>query len=228
MTSKLSLYSTTPASNNSAAPDGWPEGMLPSDVNNSAREMMARVREWYQDAEWVDHGHSIQSSTASTVVVSGDQTAIYVAGRAVRVNQSSSQVGRVTSSTYAAPNTTINVEGFTVSGPTQLEVGIVSSADSLPGFKISKATTGYQKLPSGLVLQWGTTTTTSNGSATVTLPVTHASATASVAATIYGVDGVGNGIATLNITTSNFQLSTYASASGSGKALTVKWQSVGY
>ena len=60
MTDKLSAYSTTAASNNSATPDGWPEGMAPSDVNNCAREMMARLREFYVDSEWIDHGHTIQ------------------------------------------------------------------------------------------------------------------------------------------------------------------------
>jgi hypothetical protein len=36
-------WSTTAASNNSAPPDGWPEEMRPSEVNNSAREMMAAI-----------------------------------------------------------------------------------------------------------------------------------------------------------------------------------------
>lgn len=131
-TSKLSTYSTTAASNNSAAPNGWPEGMLPSDVNNCAREGMARVREWYEDAQWINFGHTIVSSTGTTIVVSGDQTAIYSTYRAIRVNQSASQDGWVTSSTYSAPNTTITVNGFTVSSPTLIEVGIISSGQSLP------------------------------------------------------------------------------------------------
>src|SRR5574343_930503 len=129
MTDKLSAYSTTPASNNSAAPDGWPEKMAPSDVNDCAREMMARLREWYQDAEWIDLGHTIASSTGSTIVLSGDQTAYYTTGRPIRVNQSGSQVGYISSSSYAAPNTTVNVSGFTVSSPTQVEVGIVGGAN---------------------------------------------------------------------------------------------------
>lgn len=131
-TSKLSTYSTTAASNNSAAPNGWPEGMLPSDVNNCAREGMARVREWYEDAQWINFGHTIVSSTGTTIVVSGDQTAIYSTYRAIRVNQSASQDGWVTSSTYSAPNTTINITGFTVSSPTLVEVGAITSATSLP------------------------------------------------------------------------------------------------
>lgn len=128
MTSKLKSYSTTPGSNNAAVPDGFPEGMAVSGFNNSAREMMARLREWYQEAEWIDLGHTIASSTGSTIVLSGDQTAYYTEGRPIRVNQSGSQVGYISSSSYAAPNTTVNVSGFTVSSPTQVEVGIVGGA----------------------------------------------------------------------------------------------------
>lgn len=36
-------WSTTAASNNSSPPDGWPEDMAPSGVNNSGREMMAAI-----------------------------------------------------------------------------------------------------------------------------------------------------------------------------------------
>jgi hypothetical protein len=37
-------WSTTAASNNSASPNGFPEGMAPGGVNDSAREVMAQVR----------------------------------------------------------------------------------------------------------------------------------------------------------------------------------------
>lgn len=40
-------WSTTAGSNNDASPDGFPEGMAPSGVNNSARELMAAVAEVY-------------------------------------------------------------------------------------------------------------------------------------------------------------------------------------
>ena len=38
-------YSLTPASNNAAPPDGAPEGMLPSAVNDTMRDMMAQIRD---------------------------------------------------------------------------------------------------------------------------------------------------------------------------------------
>lgn len=38
-------YSLTPANNNAAPPDGAPEGMIPSAVNNTMRDMMAQIRD---------------------------------------------------------------------------------------------------------------------------------------------------------------------------------------
>ena len=38
-------YSLTPADNNSAPPNGAPEGMLPSGVNDTMRDMMSQIRD---------------------------------------------------------------------------------------------------------------------------------------------------------------------------------------
>lgn len=129
MATKLKNYSSTPASNNSAPPDGWPEDMAPSAVNNSAREMMARLREWYADAEWIGLGHTINSASGAAIVLAGDVSAYYPVGRAVRAD---GVAGRVISAVVAT-NTTVTVSGITFAGsPTIWEVGIVSSDDSLP------------------------------------------------------------------------------------------------
>ena len=42
-------YSVTADDNNSASPNGMPENMAPSGVNNSWRESFARVKRWYED-----------------------------------------------------------------------------------------------------------------------------------------------------------------------------------
>lgn len=47
--SNVSQWSTTAGSNNSAPPNGWPEGMAPSAVNDAARENMAALAKWYKD-----------------------------------------------------------------------------------------------------------------------------------------------------------------------------------
>lgn len=167
---KLRSYSISPGSNNSAAPNGWPEGMLPSDVNNCAREMMARLREWYADAEWIDHAPQIVSSTASTIVVSGDWTPTHFVGRAIRVNQSASQAGWISTAVYSAPNTTLGITGFTVSSPTVVEIGSVSSAASLPNnMSITVGTLSATTITASVLnaTTLGTITTASFGTAAV-------------------------------------------------------------
>jgi hypothetical protein len=44
------------------------------------------------------------------------------------------------------------------------------------GFGSSFLTSGYQKLPSGLIIQWGQNSTNSSGIATMTLPITFPNA----------------------------------------------------
>lgn len=48
--SEIQSWSATASSNNSASPDGWPESMAPSGINNSARENMAALARWYKDS----------------------------------------------------------------------------------------------------------------------------------------------------------------------------------
>ena len=47
----ISQFSTTAANNNSASPDGAPEGMAPSGVNDTIREIMAALAKWYNDTD---------------------------------------------------------------------------------------------------------------------------------------------------------------------------------
>jgi len=47
--SEVQTWSTTSANNNSTPPDGWPEGMQYSQVNNSARENMGAIARLYAD-----------------------------------------------------------------------------------------------------------------------------------------------------------------------------------
>lgn len=49
--SNISSWSTTAASNNSAAPNGAPEGMAPSGVNDCIRENMSAVAKFYKDSQ---------------------------------------------------------------------------------------------------------------------------------------------------------------------------------
>lgn len=59
-----SVWSETAASNNAAAPNGWPEGMAPSAVNDAARETHAAIKR-----EWNRSHTTITSTGTSTAYV---------------------------------------------------------------------------------------------------------------------------------------------------------------
>ena len=72
-------YSLTPANNNAAPPDGAPEGMLPSAVNDTMRDMMAQIRDCgdgIRDGTYTMTapkitGGTITGVTFSSIVVTG-------------------------------------------------------------------------------------------------------------------------------------------------------------
>ena len=72
-------YSLTPADNNAAPPNGAPEGMLPSGVNDTMRDMMSQIRDvgdGIRDGTYTMTapkitGGSITGITFSSIVVTG-------------------------------------------------------------------------------------------------------------------------------------------------------------
>lgn len=91
----IESWSTTAASNNAAPPSGWPEGMAPSAVNNTGRQMMADIRSFAEGGGWfnLNHTHTYVSATSSKV--SGvDVSAYYPVGLRVRA------VGSLTGTIY--------------------------------------------------------------------------------------------------------------------------------
>lgn len=102
-------WSTTAADNNSTPPNGWPEGMLPSQVNNSARQLMADVRAWYEEPSWIDYGYTVAYASDTSFTVTGaDATAQFAAGRRVKLVGSTTVYGAVASSSFST-NTTVSV-----------------------------------------------------------------------------------------------------------------------
>ncbi|MEQ9643513.1 MAG: hypothetical protein RIM84_26070 [Alphaproteobacteria bacterium] len=107
--SAIKTWSTTAASNNAAPPDGFPENMAPSAVNDGMREVMAQVKSWYDDAEWRDLGHTVAYASATTFTIAADVAAAYTTGRRIRCTDATTLYGTVVSSSYGAPNTTVTV-----------------------------------------------------------------------------------------------------------------------
>ncbi|MAY02160.1 MAG: hypothetical protein CMQ38_04170 [Gammaproteobacteria bacterium] len=128
--SKVKTWSTTAASNNAASPDGWPENMPPSGVNNSAREMMAEIREVWNDKEWFELGSGSGTSDATrasttSITIAADVTSSYHVGRRVKIYGANTGTiyGKIATSAYSAPNTTVS---FT------LDSGTIHSSDTTP------------------------------------------------------------------------------------------------
>lgn len=98
--SKVGLWSTTAANNNSTPPDGWPEGQAPSTVNDCAREMMAQIRTLLNDMSFVDLGMTPTRTGNTTFTVTGNQTSFFDIGRRVKAFDASTLYGTVISSSF--------------------------------------------------------------------------------------------------------------------------------
>lgn len=98
---KWGLWSSLAASNNSTPPDGWPEGQLPSTVNDCAREMMAAVKIGIKDIQFIDLGVTPTRTGNGTFTMTGDQTQWFGYGNRVKAFDAGAlKYGTVISSTF--------------------------------------------------------------------------------------------------------------------------------
>jgi len=85
-------YSVTADDNDSASPNGMPEGMAPSGVNNSWRESFARVKRWYED---VSAAKTTTGSSNAYVLAAARVVTAYAAGDAymIKANHTCTSAG---------------------------------------------------------------------------------------------------------------------------------------
>jgi len=120
--SKISTWSTTADDNNAAVPNGFPESMLPSGVNNSAREILAADRVAWNDKEWFEVGTGTGTTTVTrtgntTVTIAADVTSTHHVLRRCKIVGSNSGTifTHISASAYSSPNTTITFASGTIS-----------------------------------------------------------------------------------------------------------------
>lgn len=168
----ISSYATTAAGNNTGGAL-FPENMTANLVNDSARQMQADIRNWYQDAEWITWGDTTTYVASTQFKISGsDVTARYSVGRRVRVVGSSTGTiyGKITTSSFSTDTTvTVSFDSGSLSNET-LTVSIASikggtSAQSIDvtGVKNAADTTAANTFSatntfSGLINSTGTAT----------------------------------------------------------------------
>lgn len=95
-------WSTTAGDNDSAPPNGAPEGMFPSAVNNTMRSNMAAVRSWYEDAEFINLGYSLTYVDGTHFRITDDVTSQFTVGRRIRAEIGSAVIimGTITAAAY--------------------------------------------------------------------------------------------------------------------------------
>jgi len=123
-----------------------------------------------------------------------------------------------------------NITGLSVGG---LPTGVISASliadGTIPYSKLlstdwttTQSGNGYQKLPTGLIIQWGATGTV--GDATITFPIAFPSA-------VYSVTSVSDGAnwcATNTVTTTTFAVQQRRNTSGYATATgIVRWIAIG-
>ena len=96
--------------------------MLPSGVNNTAREGMAQSRVVWNDKEWFEVGTGSGTTTVTrtgntTVTISADVTSTHHVGRRVKIVgvNTGTIFTHISISAYSSPNTTLTFASGTIS-----------------------------------------------------------------------------------------------------------------
>ena len=144
--SYIGKYDTTAGSNSATASNSVSvaEGMLPSNINNALRDIMADVRQWYNTAEWIEYGDGAgtytpaYASSTSFTIAGVNVTSVYHVGRRVKVVASTPGTiyGSITAVAFST-NTTVTVAwdsgSLSNESITSVHIGAISASNtSLP------------------------------------------------------------------------------------------------
>ncbi len=144
--SYIGKYDTT-AGNNTATSTGSvsvAEGMLPSNINNAFRDLMADIRQFYNSVEWIEYGDGAgtytpaYASSTSFTIAGVNVTSVYHVGRRVKVVASTPGTiyGSITAVAFST-NTTVTVAwdsgSLSNESITSVHIGAISATNtSLP------------------------------------------------------------------------------------------------
>jgi hypothetical protein len=142
----LREWSPSASGNSNVAGINFAEGQAPSSVNNSARELMAQVKDEYLPNAWgfveVPTSWSVSIASQTTLKVAGDRTAEWVADRRVKLTGgSTTRKAYVVSSSYTAETTvTLVVDSGSLSSSHTIAALSVVYDDAMPNYYPAKNT----------------------------------------------------------------------------------------
>jgi hypothetical protein len=123
-------YSLTPADNNAAPPNGAPEGMLPSGVNDTMRDMMSQIRDvgdGIRDGTYTMTAPKITGGTITGAALTGNTfTSPVISGGSIN----NTPIGASTASTGA-------FSALSVTGATTFSGAVVANTFSSSGATIT-------------------------------------------------------------------------------------------
>ena len=144
--SYIGKYDTTAGSNSATASNSVSvaEGMLPSNINNALRDIMADIRQFYNSVEWIEYGDGAgtytpaYASSTSFTIAGANVTSVYHVGRRVKVVASTPGTiyGSITATSFST-NTTVTVAwdsgSLSNESITSVHIGAISASNtSLP------------------------------------------------------------------------------------------------
>ena len=144
--SYIGKYDTTAGSNSATASNSVSvaEGMLPSNINNAFRDLMADIRQFYNSVEWIEYGDGAgtytpaYASSTSFTIAGVDVTSVYHVGRRVKIVASTPGTiyGSITAVAFST-NTTVTVAfdsgSLSNEAITSVHIGAISASNtSLP------------------------------------------------------------------------------------------------
>ena len=149
-------YRTTPSLNGNVLATGSAvEGMPPSAVNDSLRQMMSDTKDWYLNAEWIEFGNGQTAITpvrvsGTQITINADVTTAYHAGRRIKLvdGTGTTLYGTITISSYGSPNTTITI------GWDSGSIGSGTITSTMLGITSAINTSAPTNIPVGGVIIW--------------------------------------------------------------------------
>jgi hypothetical protein len=189
-------YSLTPSSNTAAPPDGAPEGMLPSAVNDTMRDMMSQIRDCGDGIR--DGTYTMTAAKITGGSITGLSSALPVASGGTGVTTSTGSGANVLGTSPTIVTSTIT--GYT---ETVVAIGTVGASHT---FTISTGTVQTATLTASTPCTFTMPTATAGTS--FILKLTQA-ATGMTTATFTGVKFAGGTAPTITATASAVDLISF-------------------